>query len=345
MKSYNYNPEYNKIYENLSYKNVKLLEGKYIFLTGGAGFIGSWFLDFFSFLNKEVLKTPCNILCAEHNSNIQQTDFIKTIKLDLAKPFDDDHFKKWKFDFIIHLAGISSPQEYSKFPLETLDLSYLGTKNVLELARKHKVKSILCFSSAAVYGNPEPNNVLIDEEHVGAISPFSDRSSYTIGKKVLETLCHFYHTQFDVPIKIVRPFNIYGPRMGKSNVIKIFIDKILKKQPIMIYGDGQQARSFCYITDAINGFLRVLFQGKSGHAYNIGSSNAEKNMIELTDLLFEISNRSVNIKMIKYPDNYPKNEPKRCLPNILKANKEIGYFNSVSLEEGAALLISSETQA
>jgi len=329
--------EYEEIYENLTYKNVKKLEGKNIFLTGGSGFIGKWLIGFFSFLNKEVFEAPCKILCTEHFSKIKETDSIKTIKLDLIKPFSKK-LEKWDFDYIIHAAGVVSPQEYSKFPLEALDISYLGTKNILEFAKKQKVNSILCFSSAAVYGSPDDSYMPLGEEYIGALSPFSDRSSYAIGKKTMETLCYFYHSKHNMPIKLVRPFNIYGPKMGKSNVVMNFINKILANQTITIYGDGQQTRTFCYITDAINGFLRALLEGKSGEVYNIGSERSEVNMLELASILTKISKKDIETKTIDYPANYPKNEPRRSCPSVLKANSEIGFYDTKTIEQGMSIL-------
>jgi len=332
-----YISQYKEICENLTYKNVKKLEDKNILLTGGSGFIGSWFIDFFSYLNEEILQMPCRVICTEHISKIEETNTVRTIKLDLTKPFDE-RFEKWDFDYVIHAAGVVSPQEYSKFPLKALDISYLGTKNILEFTKKQKVNSILCLSSAAVYGSPDDSCMPLAEDYVGALSPFSDRSSYTIGKKAMEALCYFYHNKYGLPIKLVRPFNIYGPKMGKSNVVMNFINKILTNQPITIYGDGQQTRTFCYITDAMNGFLRALLQGKQGEVYNIGSERSEVSMLELATTLAKISEKDIEIKTIDYPANYPKNEPRRSCPSTSKANLEIKFYDTVSIEQGISIL-------
>jgi UDP-glucuronate decarboxylase len=312
------------------------LEGKSIFLTGASGFIGRSLIDFISFLNENILSVPCKMLCVEHISEIKETDTLKTIKLNLVEPFPDIS-ESWKFDYIMHAAGIVSPQDYSKWPLKTLELSYLGTKHVLEMANKQKVESILCFSSSAVYGST--GIMPICEESIGAISPFSDRSSYAVGKKVLETLSYFYHSKQELPVKIVRPFNIYGTRMGKNNVMIKFIDNILSGAPITIFGDGTQSRSFCHIEDAINGFLRVMILGKSGEAYNIGApENSEISMFDLAKLLVKISGRCTDIKLVDYPEDYPKDEPRRSMPNVRKAEEEAGFYSSIILENGLRAL-------
>lgn len=327
-----YELDYNSVYENLTYDIVKNLEGKNIFITGGSGFIGRSLIEFFSFLNESVLTIPCRMLCVEHISEIEETDTLKTIKLNLVEPFSKIS-ENWKFDYIIHAAGIVSPQDYSKMPLEALELSYLGTKHVLEMASKQEVESILCFSSSAVYGGTCVSPIC--EESIGAISTSSDRSSYAIGKKVLETLSYFYHSKRGLPVKVVRPFSIYGPQMGNNNVMIRFIDSILSGKPITIFGNGTQSRSFCHIEDAINGFLRVMILGKNGEAYNIGASeNSEISMLGLAKLLLKISNKSVNIKLTEYPEDYPKDEPRRSLPDIKKSAEEIGFCSSVDLELG-----------
>tara|TARA_R110000796_G_scaffold137919_5_gene253998 strand:+ start:4569 stop:5609 length:1041 start_codon:yes stop_codon:yes gene_type:complete len=320
------------IYKNLTYSVAKNLEGKSVFLTGSSGFIGRSLIEFFSFLNENVLNVPCKILCVEHISEIEETDTVKAVKLNLVEPLSKIS-ENWKFDYIMHTAGIVSPRDYGKRPVETLDLSYLGTKHVLDLAIEHEVESILCFSSSAVYGSTCDSPIC--EDFTGAISPFSDRSSYAMGKKVLETLSYFYHSKQKLPVKIVRPFNIYGPRMGKNNVMIKFIDNALSGKPITIFGDGAQSRSFCHIEDAINGFLRVMILGKNGEAYNIGGDeNSEISMLGLAKLLLKISNKSVNIELTDYPEGYPKDEPIRSSPDMRKAGEEVGFFSSIILENG-----------
>jgi len=332
-----YSSECEIVLKNLPADFIKRLEGKSIFLTGAAGFIGKWFIRFFEHLNDQVLEVPCRILCVEHHSPIRQTEFIKSIKLDLKNPIIDIDCKEWKFDFIIHAAGISNPQEYSRLPLETLDLSYLGTKNVLEFSRQHNIESILCFSSAAIYGNVPLDSIPIKEEHVGTLSPFSDRSSYTIGKQVLETLCHIYYNKFASPIKIVRPFNIYGPDMN-NGVVLAFIDKVLSRQVITIYGDGQQTRTFCGIVAALEGFLRILLNGVDGEAYNIGSENSEISMFELATMISSFPVRENKIEIKEYPKGYPSSEPRRSCPDMTKARQQLGFLDSTVLKDGLSVL-------
>ena len=337
MKLDKHEIEFNKIIENLSYENIKQLEDSHILLTGASGFIGTWFINFFSFLNKHVLERPCNVLCAVHNSKIEHAAFIKTIKIDLTKT-PATELEKYKLDYIVHCAAISSPEDYKTSPVKTLDLSYVGTKNILEIAKKQGVKSVLCFSSAAVYGDPTADEIPTKEHYIGKLSPFSDRSSYAVGKYALEALCYAYYKQYNIPVKMVRPFNIYGPGMAKNNVMIKFINKILDSEPITIYGDGKQSRSFCYIADAISAFIKILLEGHSGDVYNVGDQESEKTMIGLANLLLKLSHKEVNIQLMDYPDNYPKNEPRRSVPNMTKT-RELGFENRTRLQEGINTLL------
>jgi len=326
----------NSVYENLTYDVAKRLEGKNIFLTGASGFIGQSIIYFFNFLNENILNSPCSLLCSEHNSKVEESDFVEVIKVDLKSPLSESMAGR-NINYIMHAAGIVSPQEYGAYPLEVLELSYLGTKNILDAAKNLNVDSVLCFSSSAVYG--ESCKVPLHEDDCYAISPFSDRAPYVMGKKILEILCFLYHSREGVPVKIVRPFNIYGPRMGNENVIMKFINNILSDKDINIFGDGRQTRTFCHIGDALNGFLRVMILGQNGETYNIGSDkSSETSISELAALLLKISNKSINIELSGYPENYPKNEPKRSMPDIRKSAEEVGFYNSTGLEKGISEL-------
>ena len=327
--------DYNSVYENLTYDVVRELEGKNVFLTGASGFIGQSIIHFFNFLNQNILNLPCKLLCSEHTSKVEESDFVEVIKMDLKNPLSDLLAGR-DINYIIHAAGIVSPQEYGAYPLEVLELSYLGTKNILDAAKNLNVESVLCFSSSAVYG--ESCKVPLHEDDNCAISP-SDRGPYAMGKKILEILCFLYHSREGVNVKIVRPFNIYGPRMGNENVIMKFINNILSGKDINIFGDGKQTRTFCHIGDALNGILRVMILGRSGEAYNIGSDKrSEISISQLAALLLKVSNKSINIELSGYPENYPKNEPKRSMPDIIKSAEEVGFHSSVGLEQGLSEL-------
>jgi len=308
------------------------LEGKQILMTGASGFIGSHLLDYFISLNQNILTNPCKITCIINKENVVKDKNVTTIKADLTQGLLNK-LPNHNFDYVIHLAAVSSPQQYKKNPLRALDLSYIGTRNILDFSKECNAKSVLCFSSAAIYGNPNEYNTSLNESNLGTLSPFSDRSSYTIGKKVLETLCYTYFKKFNLPVKIVRPFNIYGPRMDKNSVLSRFIFKIINGEEIHLYGDGEQTRTFCHISDAIDGFIKVMLDGQEGEAYNIGDEHAEKSMIEVVKLLFKVSERKTIVKTVNYPSDYPKDEPRRSVPDMTKM-KKMGFINKVFFEKG-----------
>ena len=339
----NYETECQLICDSLTVPLIKRLEDKDIFLTGASGFIGKWFIRFFNHINDCVLDKPCRVLCTEHSTPVNETEHVRTVKLNLKDPNCLLGFEGPKFNFIIHAAGISDPREYSRMPLETLDLSYMGTRNILEFAKKHNPESILCFSSSAIYGNVSVEDIPTKEEYVGKLSPFSDRSSYMVGKQVMETLAHIYHSKYNLPVKIVRPFNIYGPDMS-TGVIPIFIDKVMTKQVITIYGDGQQTRAFCSIYAAMQGFIRVLLDGKDGCAYNIGSENSEVSMIELATVLSGLYKQEPNIELVAYPEGYPVAEPRRSCPDMNKITQDLNFKDTNNLKEGLYLLLKSKNK-
>ena len=174
------------------------------------------------------------------------------------------------------------------------------------------------------------------EDYIGTIPTMGNRSCYDIGKQVLETLFYIYYNKYKVRAKVVRPFNIYGPYMGTkdnrvlSNWMNNFIDDI----PIKIYGDGKQTRTFCYASDAITMMLGVLLDGKNGEIYNVGNSTPELTMVELGNKFYEVLGKKSRLELIKYPDDYPSDEPSRRCPNIDKVVKTTNIQPQISLDVG-----------
>ena len=238
----------------------KYFSGKKILITGGNGFIGKYFIEVFKEYNK-FLKKP--ILVYMYDTNIKKDSFNKVpnifcFKKDISKEFN---FNK-KVDIIIHAAGIASPFYYRKKPIETLDVAINGTRNLLEFAKKHKAKFIF-FSSSEIYGDPDPKNVPTKESYRGNVSTLGPRACYNESKRLGETLCYIYNKYYNVHTNIIRPFNIYGPGMGQYDyrIFPNFISNILNNKKIKIYGSGNQTRTYCYITDALEGFIRVICSG------------------------------------------------------------------------------------
>lgn len=318
----------------LAYK----LEGKTIVITGGSGFLGRYILGTLIYLNKFVFKKPCVIISIDNNitssgSSISEgKKYIKYINHDVTKPLN----LKGKVDYIMHAAGIASPIYYQKFQLETIDVAVTGTKNMLELAKKKKVKSFLFFSSSEIYGNPTPDAIPTKETYYGNVSSIGPRSCYDESKRLGETLCMTYYSVYKTPVKIVRPFNVYGPglRSNDYRVIPTFIFSGIKGKIVPVHANGKQTRTFCYISNAVTAFFKVLLSDKNGEVYNVGNDDNEIDMNQLAKILNKLFDNKLKIKNISYPKDYPQGEPQRRCPDLSKIRKELGYEPKVNLEEG-----------
>jgi UDP-glucuronate decarboxylase len=309
-------------------------------ITGSGGFLGKVFVAFFKFLNETFLLKPCKLICIDNNiayaseEDLPENGKIKYLAIDIT---DKKELKELpKIDLILNAAGLASPQTYKRFPFKTLDVSYLGTVNMAELTYEMNTQSFLAFSSSEVYSTPPPDKIPSKEDYIGNLLTNTERSCYDIGKTVLETLCVLYWKQKQVPVKIVRPFNIYGPGMFQNDfrVLPNFVNSILRNKPVKVYGYGYQTRTFCYITDAIVGFLRVLLLGKNGEIYNIGNNTPEVSINDLAKILRDTVAPNVKIENVSYPSSYPSTEPLRRCPCLEKAALEIGYKPTINLEEG-----------
>jgi len=313
-------------------KDAKKITKKKILLIGYNGFLGKYFLEIFTQLNQKIefdLDCCDNFISSKKTKQKKNSKF-KFIHGDILRV----NLNK-KYDLIICLAGIASPSLYKKFPIETLDVSYLGVKRLLKKAKKDKSEFIF-FSSSEIYGSPDKKNIPTKEGFYGFVNSFGPRACYDEGKRIGETLCYIYKTYFNVKIKIIRPFNVFGPLMSKNDfrIIPNITQKIIKKKPILIHGKGTQTRTFCYISDAITGFLKVIFNGKVGEIYNIGNPKNEINILKLKKIFDKITKKKNKFKKIDYPKNYPGDEPMRRCPDISKSIKDAGYKPLVSVSEG-----------
>jgi len=314
------------------------LEGKTIVITGACGFVGVYMCALLDHISSKYLDKQLKILAYDNFISSSVADHLlsnfKSVtfsEYDVVNPLKIEQ----KVDYIIHAAGIASPVWYRTHPLETLDVSIEGTRNMLSLAQVHGAR-MLHFSSSEVYGNPDPRHIPTSENYPGLVSCRGPRACYDEGKRVGETLCDIYHSQRGVNVVSVRPFNVYGPGMRENDyrVLPAFAGRLKAGLPLHVYGSGKQTRTFCYITDALIGFLLVLFKGVPGEAYNIGNATPEVSMKELVKLVCEIAGDGASYKLQDYPDGYPSNEPMRRCPDLAKAKLHLDYFPRVSLEEG-----------
>jgi UDP-glucuronate decarboxylase len=317
--------------------DIYKLEGKTVLLTGGAGFLGKYYVALFIYLNQNVFKNPAKLIVLDNfitgdESLITGDEGIKFIKHDVNEDFECEE----DIDYIIHAAGIASPLYYIKFPLETMDSTIFGLRKMLDFARKKNVNSFAYFSSSEVYGSPDDANVPTKEDYHGNVSFSGPRACYDEGKRIGETICGIYHREFGIPIKMIRPFNIYGPgmRVDDYRVISNFLTKALKSEPITVHGNGEFTRTFCYITDGIAGFMKVLLRGQDGHAYNIGNSNEEISMYDLAHRVKNTIGDHVQVDLVESPHVYSKDNPRRRCPDLTKSREHLNYEPRVSLEEG-----------
>ena len=324
---------------------VHRFAGKTVLIAGGGGFLGRHFLTVFAHLNKHILSTPCRVISVDN--------YITGDMGSLAVDYGEDIYSVWSdvtyplpvredLNYILHAAGVASPVYYMKYPLETIEAAVQGTKNLLELARRNPgLEGFLFFSSSEIYGDPDPIAVPTPETYHGYVSSIGPRACYDESKRLGETISTIYHQRYDVPVSIVRPFNIFGPGMKHNDrrVVPMFTYQSLNGQDLTIHGDGHQTRTFCYVTDAISGFLRALLLGKRGQPYNIGNSDSELSMNAL-GALFEELVPGTRIQQIAYPDTYPAGEPQRRCPDLTKAKSEIGYTFSTDLRTGLSRFIS-----
>jgi UDP-glucuronate decarboxylase len=327
-----------EIVANLPIGTLEELAGKHMLLTGGRGFLGRYFTAVIERLNAEYLKQPLRVTVMDNliSAGIEGAKEVAAphmtfLRHNVIEPTPDIG----PVDFVFYAAGIASPAHYRKFPLETLEVATTGLKNALELARKNPGCRLAFFSSSEIYGDPDPANVPTQETYRGNVACLGPRSCYDESKRVGETMVRVYSEIHGVHGAIIRPFNVYGPGMQRADyrVLPNFAAKIADGLPVPVYGDGKQTRTYCYVTDAIVGFLRVLLHGRSGEPYNIGNPFPEVSVLELVSVVRDLI-PGVLFEKMEHPASYPADEPNRRCPDIAKAMRELGYAPRVSLKDG-----------
>lgn len=309
-------------------------------ISGGAGFLGSYFLDLLSFCNERVFDRPCRVICLENFisgtpariQHLKDDKYIHVIKADIVKPLQ----LTGPFDYIIHAASIASPTFYRKYPLETIEANVLGLKNLLDLGRTRSLKSFLYFSTSEVYGDPSPGNIPTPEHYNGNVSCIGPRACYDESKRLGETLAVNYYRQYGLPVKIVRPFNVYGPglKLDDKRVIPDFFSDALMRKKIAILSSGRDTRSFCYVSDAITGFMAALLSQYNGEVFNVGNDELEIDIKSLALLVAGlVGETAVEFKRSTEADYLTDNPRRRC-PDLSKARALLNYGPAVSLESG-----------
>jgi UDP-glucuronate decarboxylase len=294
-----------------------------VLVTGGAGFLGSHLCD-------RLIGQGHDVLCLDNfftgrKSNIEHllgNPRFELVRHDVIDPF------KYEVDRIYNLACPASPPHYQYNPIKTTKTSVMGAINCLGLAKRVKAR-VFQASTSEVYGDPTVHPQ--PESYWGNVNPIGRRSCYDEGKRCAETLFFDYHRENGVDIRVVRIFNTYGPRMNPDDgrVVSNFIVQALRGQDITVYGDGSQTRSFCYVDDLIEGFLRLMEQTATVGPVNIGNPG-EFTMLELAEVVL----KQVGGKSKIVHKDLPADDPKQRQPDITLAKKYLQWEPKVPLEEG-----------
>ena len=294
-----------------------------ILVTGGAGFVGSFLCDRLINEGHEVVVID-NFFTGKKSNllHLQDNPNFELIRHDIVQPI------LVEVDWIFNLACPASPVHYQYNPVKTVKTSFMGTLNMLGLAKRVKAR-ILQASTSEVYGDPQVHPQ--PESYPGHVNPIGLRSCYDEGKRVAETLMMDYHRQSQIDVKIVRIFNTYGPRMNADDgrVISNFIVAALKGEPLVIHGDGLQSRSFCYVTELVDALYRMINTENFTGPVNTGNPD-EFTVIELAEKVLEMTN-SVS-KIVKVDAR--EDDPVRRKPDISLAKQILGWQPEINLQEG-----------
>jgi UDP-glucuronate decarboxylase len=296
---------------------------KRILVSGGAGFLGSH-------LSEKLLGLGHEVVCLDN--------FFTSARRNIEHLLDDHRFELLRHDVtepivievdeIYHLACPASPVHYQRNPVRTIRTAVHGTLNMLDMAREVRAR-ILIASTSEVYGDPKEHPQ--QEGYWGHVNPIGPRACYDEGKRCAESLTVSYARQYGIQSRIVRIFNTYGPRMHENDgrVVSNFVLQALRGEPITVYGQGQQTRSFCYATDLIEGFVRLLATETDPGPVNIGNPS-ERTIKDLAELTIRLTNSKSELRY----EPLPVDDPTRRCPDISKAKQLLNWEPKISIEEG-----------
>ena len=322
------------------------LSGSTILLTGCSGFLGYYFLHFFKAHAKTLaiqkvigldnfgLGTPAWM------EDFQADPLFEIRKFDIATDDLTQLEGAEKADYIIHMASIASPIYYRKYPIETLDANIWGLRRLLDFYKDKPHQGFLFYSSSEIYGDPDADHIPTSEDYRGLVSCTGPRACYDESKRFGETMCTLFAKQYDMPIRIVRPFNIYGPgmRLDDQRLPPDFAKNVLANQDLVIYSDGTPTRTFTYVADSIAGDLKILLHDRFDY-FNMGSESPEITVRELADYLMEAGREICGytgkvVFQVSSDQDYLTDNPQRRCPDLKKAQTLLGYAPTISMADG-----------
>jgi nucleoside-diphosphate-sugar epimerase len=327
------------------------LSGKKLLIVGGGGFLGYYLVQAPLAWNR-LNKGPAIDVTVYDNwirgtpswlDGLKTDPHLELVTHDITNPVPSG---APDFDFIIHAASIASPIYYRKHPIETMDANVNGLRHLLEYALKQKksgkpLSGFLFYSTSEIYGDPTPENIPTPETYRGHVSCTGPRACYDESKRYGETLCVNFAHQYDLPITMARPFNNYGPglKISDRRVLPDFARDVFAGRDIVMLSDGSATRTFCYITDAIVGYYKILANGRKGESYNIGTDKPEVPMAQLAESVVKLAEKHWDytgrvVKQISSDKDYLVDNPNRRCPVIDKARNELGYEPTVDFEDG-----------
>jgi dTDP-glucose 4,6-dehydratase/UDP-glucuronate decarboxylase len=331
---------------------LEQLAGKRLLITGGAGFLGHHFVQAALYWNRSAPgRDPIEVTVYDNYARgvpgwlaeLGRRDDLNILKHDVREPLPDDIED---FDYVVHAAGIASPTYYRRHPIETMDANIYGLRSLLEYAgrqseRGHPLDGFLFFSSSEIYGDPAPEAIPTPETYRGNVSCTGPRACYDESKRYGETLCVNFAREYGVPVSIARPFNNFGPglKISDRRVIPDLMRDVLDGRDLELLSDGSATRTFCYATDAVTGYYKVLVRGRRGEPYNIGTEGPEITMRALADMIAGVARDVIGyqgkvIHGVPAEADYLVDNPSRRCPDLTKARDELGYNPAVTLREG-----------
>jgi dTDP-glucose 4,6-dehydratase len=300
-----------------------------ILVTGAAGFIGSHMCDRLLAEGHSIIAVDNFLTGAERNlTHLADHPRFQLIRHDVTQPLSIDD----PLDAILNMASPASPKDYLRHPIATLDVGSAGTRNMLEMARA-KGASFLLTSTSECYGDPLVHPQI--ETYWGNVNPVGPRSCYDESKRFAEALTMAYHRTYGLSTNIARIFNTYGPRMklDDGRVVPAFVDQALRGEPLTIFGDGSQTRSFCYVTDLVDGLYRLMLSTER-YPVNLGNPN-EMTIREFAEHICRITGSSSRIVSLPLPED----DPRQRRPDISKARRLLEWEPLIPLEDGLQLTI------